>query len=533
MSGAVFFAGAVSLGLEIVASRVLAPFFGNSLNVWGALIGVVLTGLSVGYWVGGIIADRYPTPSLLVAILALGALAILLIPVIDRAVLTAIVNWDPGPSLNPVIASVALFAPASIVLACVSPVAVRLRADRLTNLGRTAGRLFSVSTAGSITGTFAAAFWLVPHVGTQKLLAIGAVVLLGVASALAFSEGLKVHAPATAVLAAASVLVAGSFSTATTLTRAEAQNWSPAFRRAGLESGPRLADYAGLKVLFQKDTKYHRLAVVDDPENGVRYLRFDASYQSGMKLADPVESEFGYTDLFHLARLYRPDAKRILLIGLGGGSMPKRWLRDFPDVTMDAIEVDPEVVTVAKKYFSLPDDPRLHIATTDGRIFLKNAKTSEKWDAIFVDAYYADGIPFHLATSEFFDLTRRHLTPGGVLAMNSIGAVRGKQSKLLRSVVRTLQGVYPSVMVHPLWESTGDTPSTVVNNMLVASMQPAITQKSLVDRYQKLASTNPLIPNLFKAIADRWELPVQINDVRDLTDDFAPTDALLLDASPE
>ena len=154
---AVFIAGAVLLGLEIASSRVLAPFFGSSLYVWGALIGVVLAGLSLGYWLGGMAADREPTPALFVGVLGLAALLVLVIPFVDGWVLDQVVELDPGPRLNPLLATILLFGAPAVVLGTVSPIAVKLRARSLDHLGRTAGRLFAISTAGSIAGTFATA----------------------------------------------------------------------------------------------------------------------------------------------------------------------------------------------------------------------------------------------------------------------------------------------------------------------------------------------------------------------------------------
>jgi MFS family permease len=156
---AVFMSGGVLLGVEIAASRVVAPYFGNSLYVWGALIGVVLTGLSIGYWVGGALGDRYPAPQLLLGVIGLGAVFVLAIPIVDERVLEWILDWNPGPRLNPLIASIVLFGPMSVTLAAVSPIAVRLLARSVEGVGRTAGRLFAISTAGSIAGTFATAFF--------------------------------------------------------------------------------------------------------------------------------------------------------------------------------------------------------------------------------------------------------------------------------------------------------------------------------------------------------------------------------------
>src|SRR5438046_1348404 len=140
ISVAAFLAGAVLLGVEIAASRVLAPFFGNSLFVWGALIGVVLGGLAIGYWAGGALADRYPRPELLVAAIGLGAGGVLAVPFLDGPILETVVGWDPGPRADPLLASVLLFGAPSVVLASVTPIAVRLRALDLLRVGRTAGR---------------------------------------------------------------------------------------------------------------------------------------------------------------------------------------------------------------------------------------------------------------------------------------------------------------------------------------------------------------------------------------------------------
>ncbi|MGZ8782621.1 MAG: fused MFS/spermidine synthase, partial [Gaiellaceae bacterium] len=202
---AVFLAGGALLGLEIAASRVLAPYFGNSLYVWGALIGIVLAGLSTGYWVGGAIADRWPTPRLLVAMLGAASLLVLAIPFVDGWILDRLVDWDPGPRLNPLLATTFLFGAQSVILGTVSPIAVRLKAHALDRLGRTAGRLFAISTAGSIAGTFATSFWLIPELGTDQVLASAAVALLLAAAAVALVERLVIAFALALVVAGASV----------------------------------------------------------------------------------------------------------------------------------------------------------------------------------------------------------------------------------------------------------------------------------------------------------------------------------------
>jgi hypothetical protein len=186
---AVFLSGAVLLGVEIAASRVLAPYFGNSLFVWGAIIGVILAGLAAGYWLGGMAGDRRPVPLLLVATIALGGVIVGLIPVVDSAVIEAVLAWDPGPRLDPLLCALVLFGLPSLVLSAVGPIAVRLQATSVESSGATAGRTFAISTAGSIAGTFATAFWLIPIFGTEQLLLLGAAVLLATSAFLALATG--------------------------------------------------------------------------------------------------------------------------------------------------------------------------------------------------------------------------------------------------------------------------------------------------------------------------------------------------------
>ncbi len=535
LSTAVFLSGAVLLGVEIAASRVLAPTFGSSLYVWGALIGVVLTGLAIGYAAGGALADRWPSPYLLVSAIALGALLVLAIPVVDEWVLEQVVSWDPGPRLDPLVAAIALFGPMSVVLASVSPIAVRLAARSIDRLGRTAGRLFSISTAGSIAGTFATAFWLVPEYGTDQVLAVGAVVLLAAAAVVALVEGLWAPAGVLAVGAGAAVLAVGALAPETSggrLTGLAAQNWSPLYRERDVRT-PRKLDPAevslvagGFTVREARDTRYHRLFVVEDETS--RYLRFDSSFQSGMYLEDPFRTRFLYSDYLHLGLAYKPDAKKILVVGLGGASAPKRMWRDFDDLQITTVELDPEVVTTAYRWFELPRDPRLAIEVDDGRRFLQ--RNDERYDVIMVDAFYSDGVPFHLTTLEFVELMRERLNPGGVVATNVIGAITGGSSQITRALVKTYGAVFPTVELHPVFEGAFDRrPDDIRNIILVATERASPSRQRLAETWRDVrASRAPRAPALTKAIRDRWEREVRTGDVPLLTDGYAPTDALLL-----
>ncbi|HET6602001.1 MAG TPA: fused MFS/spermidine synthase, partial [Gaiella sp.] len=389
LAAAVFLSGAVLLGVEIAASRVLAPTFGSSLYVWGALIGVVLTGLAIGYWLGGTLADRWPTPYLFVGAIALGAGLVLAIPLVDQWVLEQVVAWDPGPRLDPLVAAIALFGPMSVVLASVSPIAVKLAARDIDRLGRTAGRLFAISTAGSIAGTFATSFWLVPEYGTDQVLAVGALVLLVAASVVALLERLWVPGAVLVAAAGVAVFAVGALAPDTTgkvLAGSAARNWSPLYRERDVRT-PRKLDPAevglggeGFTVREARDTRYHRLLVVEDGTS--RYLRFDSSFQSGMYLKRPFATRFSYSDYLQLGLAYNPSAKKILVIGLGGAAVQKRLWRDFRDVEVTTVELDPAVVDVAYRWFHLPRDARLPVVVDDGRRFLQ--RTDERFDVIMV-----------------------------------------------------------------------------------------------------------------------------------------------------
>lgn len=532
---AVFLSGAVLLGVEIAASRVLAPTFGSSLFVWGSLIGIVLTGLAIGYWFGGIVADRLPSPYLLISVLALGAGLVALVPVVDERVLTWIVGWDPGPRLDPLLASVVLFGFVAVVLASASPIAVRLAASSLEHLGRTAGRLFSISTAGSIFGTFVTAFWLVPELGTDQVFAVGAVTLVAAALVVALAVRLV---PAALALSAALV---GAIALTLVVAPAKqqlggvaAQNWSPLYRQREART-PGALDPASIGALGEqftvraaRDTQYHRMVVADDSES--RYLRFDSSFQSGMWLDDPYRTRFRYTDYLDLGLVHRPAAKDVLFIGLGGGSAPKRMWRDFPSIRIQAVELDPDVVDAAYRWFALPRGPRLAVDVDDGRRWL--ARDERRWDVIVIDAFYADSIPFHLATNEFLRVVRTRLAPGGVVVVNVIGALEGDESKLLRSLTKTYRSAFPTVLLYPVFETVADTnPAFTRNVILVATDSAAPSTAFLRKRWRAIREAAPTAPDLDRAIADRWARQVPFDDVPVLTDDYAPTDALLTDGT--
>ncbi len=493
---AVFLSGAVLLGVEIAASRVLAPTFGSSLYVWGSLIGIVLTGLAVGYWVGGVAADRMPSPYLLVSVLAVGAVLVALVPVLDEAVLTGIVEWDPGPRLDPLLAAAILFGPLSIVLASASPIAVRLAASSLQRLGRTAGRLFSISTAGSIFGTFVTAFWLVPEhrhgsgARNRGRHARGGgagrharpTPSLGLVRPRRSSRGRRRCSSSRSRhrgrgSSEASRRRTGRRSTASGSSARRARSIRRQSGRS--ESSSRCAPPATRNTTeWSSQTTATRAT---SASTALSRAACGSTTRTARGSGTPIISNLGLA--------HRPASRDVLFIGLGGGSSPKRMWRDFPRLRLQAVELDPEVVEAAYRWFELPRDPRLAVDVDDGRRWL--TRHEKRWDVIVIDAFYADAIPFHLATREFLQLVRQRLAPDGVVVVNVIGSVTGSESKLLRSLTKTYGSSFSTVLLYPVYDGAGDRNPTYTRNVILVATDAAAPSTSFLREHAGRRSGRP------------------------------------------
>jgi spermidine synthase len=278
----------------------------------------------------------------------------------------------------------------------------------------------------------------------------------------------------------------------------------------------------GETVLFRQDTQYHRITVTE--ADGVRNLRFDASHQSAIELSDGLTSSIRYPDYMQLPMAIQPDPKRVLVIGLGGGAVTKRYWHDYPGVLVDSVEIDPVVVDVAKRYFGLPEDPRLRVFAQDGRRFVQTA--TEKYDIVVIDAYYADSLPFHLTTQEFFREVKSKMAPDGVVVYNVISALEGDSSKLFRSMYKTAGTVWSDIRVFPVDVGQGDAPDAV-QNIAVLATDADISQAEMLERIRSAVDGRVKVPG-FAAMADGvYAHMVDTSDVPLLTDAYAPTDSLI------
>lgn len=504
--------GAVLMGLEMLGSRLLAPYFGNSLFVWGSLISVFLSALSQGYLLGGRAADRWPRPSTLVRVALAAGAWVALLPWLTPPVLEGL-QARQGPRLAPLLASLALFFGPGVLMGMVSPLAIRLRAKGVERLGQDAGGLYALSTAGSIAGTLLTSFWLVPAMGSRALLGVLGLTLLVLAGGYAISHRRLAEGALAAVLVAATLLTSLPAAGPGALSNPAAAQGAKVMERFGGQN-------VEMTTILDEDSLYHHIRVMEDGES--RYLRFDNSWQSGMYLNDPFRTRFLYTDYFTLPYALGLKPKKVLFIGLGGGSTPKHYWKNDPEVQVDVAEIDPEVVRVARKYFALPDGPRLTVTAQDGRLFLEQSR--EKYDLICLDAYYADSIPFQLTTREFLEVVKAHLTPGGVVAANLIGAYEGPRSNLYRSFEKTFASVFPTRYSFPLfWRND---PDQVRNIMLLATEARRQSPEKLAAEADRVAASVG-VPALGEYARTLYQEPVKTDDVPILTDDHAPVDHLL------
>lgn len=484
------------LALEIVASRILAPHLGNSVYVWGALIGVFLAALASGYFLGGVLADRRPARGTFAGVVFLAGLLVFPIPALSPPVFARILAAGSGPRAAPLLAAVLLFFLPAAVMAMISPFAVRLRVRTVATIGNVAGALYALSTVGSIAGTLLAAFVLIAVMSVEGIVYLLGAVEMGLGMLLWLAGRRLVAAAAGAIVAAAAFI--------------------------GVAAAPGSEQPEGLR--FVRDTAYHRITVNDDA--GVRFLKLDAYWQSGMDLADPRRTVFAYSDYLHLPLVFRPEARRVLFVGLGGGTTPKRYHEDYAQMNIDVVEIDPAVVAVARRFFGVPQDARLRLFAQDGRLFVARAR--ERYDIVILDAYLIDTIPFHLATREFFASVRAHLPPDGVLASNIIGALDGPRSGFFRAVYKTLRQVFPAVYVFPVdWARYGGEAS-LRNIIVVADQRPPLsaqTVRAAAARARSAAGVT--LPRFEEAAGDLYTRPLRTDDVPVLTDDFAPVELLV------
>jgi spermidine synthase len=505
----VFVSGAVLMGLEIVGSRLLAPYFGNSVFVWGSLISLFLIALSAGYWLGGRVADRNPSQALLNSILIAVSAWLFAIVAMVGPVCTAISNNPSfGERSGPFFAAAILFLLPSVGMGVVSPFAVRLATHTVAAVGKTSGTLYALSTFGSIAGTMLVTFVLIPSMGTGAIL-----------------KGLAATLLAAAIITFpfASRATAAAFVAIATLTAGGAAY--------GLQP-TRLNLELGSELLLDLDTPYHHISVVDvmSPDGDRRELRFDKYIESAVALQPPHEGVSGYTRYFHLAFLPQPKIKRALFIGAGGGVGPRSFHVHDPAMEIEVVDIDQKVLDIARSHFHLEDVPQIKTIAADGRQYVRNAAPGT-YDCIVLDAFSIGGrIPFHLVSKEFIELLRDRLAPDGVFVMNINSAQRGPKAQIFYSMYKTFESVFPeSTYAFSLMRSTGVIPPTETTNVILVAVNS--DRRLTADDWQALAESYASNSYVGRPEVSRFvdDLIVTLPDMKGatmFTDDFAPIETM-------
>jgi len=483
-----FVTGGIVMSFEMLGSRYLNPYFGSGIYTWASLISTVLAALCVGYFIGGLLADRYPSAAVLGATVLIGSIYVLVLPAFsERLMETVLAGVDDVRAGSLAAAFAILFFPVTF-LGMYSPFGIRLLLQSAQSSGRVSGTVYGISTLGSIVGTLGTTFVLIPSIGSRAI-----TFTLGVAGALSGLLLIAVPKLKRAALALALVALA--------VPSARAEDLIDTNIRADMLT------HANGKVAHI-ESEYNDIFISkrrNELTLSFQYKGEDYT-ESVANLTDPDDLPVKYTQVMTVGLAYPPETKRVLMLGLGGGSIPVYLGRFLPDATIDTVDIDPGVITAAKKYFGIIETPRARYHESDGRVFLNRRK--EAYDLILVDAFQGGYVPFHLLTKEFYILLKQRLAPGGAAVFNVHDG-----TKLYASTLLTLRAVFPSV--HLYLSGEGEV-------LTVVTAEPAPEPAALSARAAALQEKFRFRFALPTLLARRTEKDNTRYTGDLLTDDFAP-----------
>lgn len=411
--------GALVMAVEVMGSRVISPFYGVSLFVWTSLITVTLVALALGYAAGGIISDRKGTPDYLYGIILAAGLSAILIPHLKGIILKSFLHL--GLRSGALVSSMLLFGPVLFLLGCVSPYIIKIAAKEIKNIGRTVGLFYAVSTIGSFLGTVLTGFILIAYLGVNLIFEIIGVVLIGLSVIYFLIFRKKWYLL---------ILIAIPFFMPHTVD----------LNSVIMPNGTKVTR------VFSKDSFYGNLKVIDY-SYGIAHTReliIDGLIQGGIDMNNKLPVyEYAYFMEF-LPYSLNPDGKNCLVIGLGAGIIPM-WY-EKTGIKTDAVDIDPNVVNIAKKYFGfeLTGD----VIISDARFYLINS--SKTYDYIVLDVFNGDTTPGHILSVEALQILKTRMTQKGILAVNLAGSLK-KETFITASVIKTLESVFRTVEIYPLF----------------------------------------------------------------------------------
>ncbi len=495
-----FASGMTTLAIELSASRLLGNVFGNSNLVWANVIGLMLLYLTVGYFLGGRLADRHPRAGVLLRIILWAAFLGSLIPLVGRPIISraaqAVFGAEAALAFGSFIVILVLFSLPITLLGTVSPFVIRLAMRDVAGSGAIAGKIYAVSTLGSLFGTFLPVLVTIPQIGTTRTFLLFAGLLF------------------------ASALLA--------LLRLERRRALPyllmpllsALLSHSALAGPLRPPAADAQLLYDGESAYNYIQVQQDAA-GYRYLYLNEGQGLHSQWHEREIFYGGTWDYFLVAPYFnqaphRPaEVKSLLLVGLAAGTIARQYNAVYDSIPIDGIELDPEIVAVGAEFFDMNATamPNLQTHIGDGRFLLN--RLDRQYSVIGIDAYRPPYIPWHLTTVEFFSEVKARLLEDGAVAIN-VGRT-DTDRRLVDALSQTLAQVFPSV--HAL-----DVPRSF-NTLLIATKQPT----SAANLRQNIARPDETAaPILYEVLAQAAEMltPLGESDIV-FTDDHAPVERLV------
>ncbi|HUC48115.1 MAG TPA: fused MFS/spermidine synthase [Xanthobacteraceae bacterium] len=495
--------GAIVMSLEMLGSRYLNPYFGSGIYTWAALISTVLAALTAGYFLGGLIGDKTVSAAVLGAIVGLASVYLLVLPSFAGAVLGFFADAVDDVRVGSLYAAFAvMFLPVTL-FGVYSPFAIRLVLRTAQQSGTVSGAVYGVSTAGSIIGTLGTTFFLIPLIGTRAItLLLGAA---GLGCALLLIAFDRVFAPGKGFRSTLGVIMFAA------LIATSRNAWSDGLIDESVRA--QMLQHGDGQVAHI-ETEYNNLFI--DKHGSLLGLssmfKGRPDYvESIADLTDPDALPVSYNRTMAVALTYPAATKRILMVGLGAGSISTYLGRAMPDAQIDVVELDPGVIAAGKKYFGLRENDKVRFIESDGRVYLNRHKG--QYDLILLDAFRELGIPFHMLTKEFYDLVKDHLAPGGAVASNVAA-----NTKLYVSTLVTLRAVFPTVDVYPDWAD-----AKFAQAIAVATPSPRPDADTLLQQAAALQRQFRFRYSLSDVVGRRVTKDFSQGGEL-LTDDFAPAD---------
>jgi len=485
----VFIASTCGLVIEIVAARILAPSIGVSLYTWTSIIGVVLAGISIGNYLGGRLADRFPSPITLgFILLAGGILSLSVLPLVN--IISGAVGTLPLVPRIVLLTATLFFLP-SMVLGMVTPVVIKLRLQDLSHTGNVVGKIYAISTAGAIFGTFITGFVLIQWIGTRSIILLVALVLL--VMALAFGNLWRVKVPALACLVLFLVI------------------------------GGMIIPSGAMERDCLQESNYYCIRVQDKTKDGhrVKALVLDNLVHSYVSLEDPTFLVANYQKIFADVATYAAQQNpslRALFIGGGGYVMPQYLEEMYPQSTLEVIEIDPEVTRVVFEYLGLSPDTSIVTHNEDARMVVPKLPEGQ-YDMVIGDAFNDLSVPYHLTTMEFNEQIRVLLKDNGIYAVNVVDKLHS--GRFLRAYVNTLQQTFSYIYLicdGPEWEDDNRKPHVVVGSF--QPLSDAVLRDANAQAGQSYLTSHITPDDTLISWLDAQENVF-------LTDDYAPVDNLV------